>query len=671
MGTRLDELLRRGVTHIASFIPWQAVESDISHTLARFLIAASDRKISLALIVTPEVGVHYPFSGLPKDIATKSDHVAFDTDRKAIPSNLPPNAFALPSAHSPGFMKRYMSFLARIDSLCADFKRVHGRPLYNVTLTLTGSYWKYYRNARFSGRDAFQSLAGDFSPPASLEYRQRLEYRYSDAEFSDPTPAAANRWKTRAMEDANQRWFGQMSEAVFRGRTLHSVRRKATGASVREIELFTPEADPGLMYNQFLQMVSGGHGDFARLSAYVDEAASFASMGGANPAASFVHWTSLGSFSSLADSEKQFLILKSLLLLGGAGGGVYIDEREWFSLSQGFRTKAEAFARSIAHGELVLRTRALYFVPHLWSSAGPLWREFSDRLGAEARKVASLDLLLKDREATVLVVDPSTIVTHEMVRKLAAWARSGRIVVLPRTPLYTEIARAELELLFATPVGGTAFAPPTLELDLGVRYRLLPLGDGKLIVHDMPTTASGATSAGAWERFAGALLGLAEIKGYCRISDSRLAFIPVSRPQARPEDGLGLFILNGTRRPIQADIVFPEAVAVSDLAVTVSASAPPPAPVAQVGHAVRAPSAMEPSESPARAQRFGMEVPPCGILPLSVAGISSSDAYDRFQAALIAESTRLNMEAAALSELPGFGGPVPPGTPGGGDEAWN
>ncbi|MCM2323229.1 MAG: hypothetical protein NDJ90_08195, partial [Oligoflexia bacterium] len=38
MGARLDGLLRRGITHLATFVPWQAVESDISHSLTRFLL---------------------------------------------------------------------------------------------------------------------------------------------------------------------------------------------------------------------------------------------------------------------------------------------------------------------------------------------------------------------------------------------------------------------------------------------------------------------------------------------------------------------------------------------------------------------------------------------------------------------------------------------------------
>ena len=80
IGARLDGLIRQGVTHIATFIPWQAVESDISHTLVRFLQATADRKMTVDLILTPEVGVHYPNSGVPKDLmapkAASNDNLA-------------------------------------------------------------------------------------------------------------------------------------------------------------------------------------------------------------------------------------------------------------------------------------------------------------------------------------------------------------------------------------------------------------------------------------------------------------------------------------------------------------------------------------------------------------------------------------------------------------------
>ena len=46
MGSRLDELMLMGINSIATFVPWQAVESDIAHTLPRFLQAVADRKMT-------------------------------------------------------------------------------------------------------------------------------------------------------------------------------------------------------------------------------------------------------------------------------------------------------------------------------------------------------------------------------------------------------------------------------------------------------------------------------------------------------------------------------------------------------------------------------------------------------------------------------------------------
>ncbi|MCM2278219.1 MAG: DUF4350 domain-containing protein [Oligoflexia bacterium] len=637
MGARLDALLRRGVAHIATFVPWQAVESDISHTLTRFLLAAAERKMTLSLILTPEVGIHYPYSGLPKDIVMKPENLAQHSQKGPVTVSLPPNCFGLPSLLSPEFNKRYSSFLSRMDSLLADFKRTHGKSLQNIQVVLSGSFWKYYRSARESTGNPFGGLAGDYSGGMALEFRQRVDYFYSQPEFSDPNPAAASRWKTRAMENVNYRWFHQQSESVFRHRSYQMVRRKAVSAGVREIELFTPEADPALSYNHFLQTVSGGLGDFHRLSALVDESAAFSTMGAGGPAAPFLRWSSLGGFRSLCDAEKQFLILKSLLVMGGLGGGIYLEEEEWFALSASFRARAEAFARAIAHGELAIRTRALYLTPHLWSGSAPLWRELFSRLGPEARLLSALDLLERDREAGLLIVDPAFILTREAVQKLSAWARSGRTVVLPRSTLYTELARAELELLVAS--------SKRMDIDLGVRYRVHELGDGKLIVHELPGGISNSQEElAAWQTFLTALLSLAEIEGYCKVSDSRLAVIPMERKGRE----LGIFVMNGTRRAVSGDVVFGGKVVVSDLAVAISATSQGLAPASGPGSA-------SPSSVPSN--RFSLDVPPCGFLPLAVNGLSlaSEENRERLAAAQLAQATRESVTAAAQAELPGFG----------------
>jgi hypothetical protein len=637
IGARLDEFIRQGVTHIATFVPWQAVESDISHTLVRFLQAVADRKMTVDLILTPEVGVHYPNSGLPKDLmgakAAGNDNLATHSGGGQIAVTLPPNGFALPSLFSQEFTKRYYSFLSRMDGMLADLDRNSPALLKGVSVVLSGSFWKYYRSPQLSSKHPFSGMAGDTSGSAGLAYRQRLEQYFSQREFADPTPIAANRWKTRALDEINRRWFHQQSEDVFRNRTFQLVRKKAASVRLNEIELYTPEADPGMTYSNLMTMLSGGHGDFARLSRMVDEAAARASHASAGPARNVVHWTSLGGFRGLADPEKQFLILKSLLLMGGQGGGILIDESEWFGLSPSFRARVEAFGKSLVHGDLKLRNRALYLAPHLWSGAGTLWAELLDRVGSGARMISSLELLNREREATLLIVDPSWILTRESLQRLAAWASGGRVVVLPRSPLYTEQARAELEKIAAQ--------TKRIEIDLGVPYRLHALGEGKLIIYDLPENLSMAGEAlSSWQTFLTAVLSVAEVQGYCRLSDSRLSVIPLDKKGA----GLGLFVLNGTRRPVAADIIFQEDVSVSDLARALASQGRSGVPAQQA--------------KPAPASRFSLDVPPCGILPLAVDGLEMHEsrlrARERMLAAEHAEATRSGAEQAALSELPGF-----------------
>ena len=171
----------------------------------------------------------------------------------------------------------------------------------------------------------------------------------------------------------------------------------------------------------------------------------------------------MGGFRLLSEPEKQFLILKSLLLFGGQGGGIFIDESEWFSLSSSFRVRSEALAQSLVEGDFQLKNRALYLAPHLWSNPGTLWEEFSKRAFPHLRMVSSMDLLARERNARLLIVDPATIMTKEMIQKLTAWAKAGRVVVMPRNQFYTEMAKEEIERSLTK--------TKRIEVDIGLTYR--------------------------------------------------------------------------------------------------------------------------------------------------------------------------------------------------------
>jgi hypothetical protein len=389
--------------------------------------------------------------------------------------------------------------------------------------------------------------------------------------------------------------------------------------------------------------VSGCNSDFHRLSSLIDESSSMMSMAGYGVASSFIHWTSLGSFRSLTDSEKQFLILKSLLLLGSQGGGVLIDEEEWLSLSRNFRSHAEAFARSIERGDLALKTTAVYLASHLWSGPTALWREFSKKAQTRARKIASLDLALSLGDVRLLMVDPSVIFTRDTVRKLIQWVSGDeqRVLALPRSILFTENARAQLELIMAE--------AKQIDVNLGISYRVLAGGStgyGKLVLYDVPEAALTQEMTGqSWGAFMTQILSLAEMESECQASDSRIELIPLKRPDGSE----GLFVLNGSRKAVSADLFFPVDVSIGDLAAVVERASRVTADLMGLENPASGDSKIEP------AKRFALDVPPCGVLSLAVDRVGMTQKRDEQAAAdRLSALNQENAAAAAANELPGL-----------------
>ncbi len=335
----------------------------------------------------------------------------------------------------------------------------------------------------------------------------------------------------------------------------------------------------------------------------------------------------MGGFGSLSDPEKQFLILKSLLLMGGRGGGMLIDEEQWFNLSPSFRARAENLARSLSAKDLSIKNRAIYLAPHLWSSdtSQGLWRSLWNSAGVEARVVSSIDYILKEREARAVIVDPGMILTKEAVQKLLSWCRHGTIVVFPRSALYTEPARVEIDN--ATHEGSM------MNIHLGISYRLHSLkSGGKMIIYEVPDELSNSTqvSQSKWQQFVSSVLSVAEIKKEVSVSDGRLSLITLDRRQG----GIGLFIFNGSNRSVAGDILFSGEVRVSDLTQSLA------------GQATNEEAAIPSS-------RFGLEVPPCGVLPIAVDGLGQ-EADERRAAALTSGLMKEHAFEAALGELPGL-----------------
>ena len=71
----------------------------------------------------------------------------------------------------------------------------------------------------------------------------------------------------------------------------------------------------------------------------------------------------------------------------------------------------------------------------------------------------------------------------------------------------------------------------------------------------------------------------------------------------------------------------------------------------------------EKESKPILTQRFTLDVPPFGVLPLSVGGLALMDYRERKIAASISEDTMRSATSVAVSELPGFDQSV--------EELWN
>jgi hypothetical protein len=235
----------------------------------------------------------------------------------------------------------------------------------------------------------------------------------------------------------------------------------------------------------------------------------------------------------------------------------------------------------------------------------------------QSRLISNLDSVSDESDAKLLVIDPRVIVTHEAVERVCAWARGGGVVAFPRTRLYTEAARAELE---------RQVTKNAIEIKQGAQMQVQAAGDGKIIVYDVPEAG--------WDLFLGSLLALSDVRSSCNVSDSRLQLVQLDRSHSGGSSGV--FIMNQSSRNVAGDLIFEGEVSISDLTTT----------------APTHPANKE--KSTAYSTRFALEVPPFGVLPVGVDGLN--DAHER----RIASASQGVLKAAAqevtLNELPGFDG---------------
>jgi hypothetical protein len=602
MGPALDRWVREGIRSVATFVPWQAAEADISHLLPRFLTEAIERKIQVSLILTPEVGMNYSNSGVPRPLMAKSENVARDAEGRAFPQVLAPGVHELASLSAPELLKRWHGTLGRIDAILADIERTYPHAGDFVQAVVTGSFWKHYRSPEQSAFEPFAGECVDHGNAAKIHLRNRIEQVLGSREFTDvQSGAPAIQWKSRMLEGVHRRWVSQQSEEVFRNRAAQGLGRRSRTVSVRQVDMISPEADAALAWSSLLQGAGVEGRNFLGLARVLDAHLDRMAAAGtevSGEAVPWVQWSGMGGFGRLADSEKQFLILKALLSTGTRGGCVLVDESEWDSLSPSFRARTEALSRTLAQGELKLQEKALYLTPHLWSSPSESWKFLRTQLGREVRLVSSLDLALSRPEVRLIWVDPQWIFNRETMMRLLEWSGDDRVLVLPRDALMTASARRMCD----DAMRGSA--QRAIRINRGVPCDIHPAGTGKVLFASLPESArllglqQPACSTEELTGFVSGVLNLADIKPSVQVTDVRIDLVPAQRV----DYGMGLFVLNAHDAAVQADLQFGEAVLVSDFARLMA----------------NASGLDRPEIAPST--QFSLEVPPRGVLPIAVFG---------------------------------------------------
>jgi len=246
---------------------------------------------------------------------------------------------------------------------------------------------------------------------------------------------------------------------------------------------------------------------------------------------------------------------------------------------------------------------------------------------------------LASSEARVTFLDSDTIFTRDLLKRLMKWASDGRVLVLPRSRHLTEMAKDTFDELF--------YGQRPIDIDMGLRSKVLSEGAGKIVVYDLPETELGASSEFTvrWKQFVEGTLSLADVHVPCQIGDPRISTVALQNDLGMDSE-LALFVLNSSSRVVTADLHFSKQVTVRDFAATMKARI-------EGARGIEAPPAADP------ANRFTLEIPPSGILPLSIStGESLEEKRPRVPTpppkTFEVKSESETMLSVSASELPGL-----------------
>jgi len=348
----IERIRESGATTIAAFVPWSHLETDRQHLLQKLVKQCAASGLALRLGVSPELGIGYPNGGVPDELLRERQNLAQDRLGHPFYACVPPNIHPLVSLLAPAVFQRYGHFLLKITQELAEvFEEGFDTP---VELVVSDSLFKHYRNTGLASDDH-----GDFS----------LRHMQFGAGYK------------------KEEWTPALAERLFHSRAfdfLHSRFAKFNSVKVISRNLFARDSSHG----RLLEELVGGGPNQADLFRDIVRARAHCSIA----------W--LDDLFRLRDRERNFLVSSTLVLFGE----LWLNEHDYFALSEGFRAKMHKLMIGFSTDETELARPTIALSQNRFAPAR-ISGLLQDKLGVALKLKTSLaDISMQERRSTKLFV---------------------------------------------------------------------------------------------------------------------------------------------------------------------------------------------------------------------------------------------------------------------------
>lgn len=534
---KLHEYALNGFQTIGAFVPWAHFESDIHHTLRKFLKAVHDARLNVRLFVMPALGVNYPNCGVPKELIANHSNVAVDKSGAVIHNRLAPNIFALPTFSSSDVLKAYGNYLLKLSGLLHEIsKETHDSNFLEVVIS--NGIFDSYRNPGFSEADH-----GDYSAAHVIAYRDFLEREYPTRELE--------RFKTKAFDSVNRHRFFTHVSKLLGEKTELVFSKKQAAKQIRHVSVINPEAMPDVSNASLLCEVLGYKPNLDRFYGEIIKASERGQC---------LHFSSAGSFRRFTESEKGFLLLSSLIHCGE----VHVAAEDLLKMPQSFLRRKMAIENSFNQYDgapaFERETTVSYYSASQFSAEEKTAAYLKKASGAGVSFVTNLDRA-RTRTEKLVFIDPKAIVRTVEFAQAFNIAQGGKVVAIPAplnpgavnpmknasTVLIDNYASDALEQ-----IDKLRKARTPIKMNFGISYEVYEIGLGYLVVYDPSLFyANQANEIGAFVR---ALTGLAEIEVTCFVNRPEIDVVTFSGIEDQNEKLV--FLLNPTENTLDCMLNF-------------------------------------------------------------------------------------------------------------------